>query len=62
MKKTIKVNPKQKVSVNLILSVNYEINIAIKNLLKYRNLENIKREFEISKANYLSRNNGVYFI
>ena len=50
MKKTIKVNPKQKLSVNLILSVNYERNIAIKNLLKYRNLENIKREFEISKA------------
>ena len=50
LRKTIKIGIGQKKMVSLILSINQDKNIAIKNLEKYKNLENIKRAFEISKA------------
>lgn len=49
-RKTIKIGSGEKKSINLILSVGYEKNVAISNLNKYKNQENIKRAFEISKV------------
>lgn len=50
LRKTIKLGSGQKNMVSLILSVNQNRDVAIKNLKKYKNIENIKRAFEISKA------------
>ncbi len=50
LKNTIKVQPEQKVYVDLILSVEYEEQLAIKNIEKYKVMENVSREFEIVKA------------
>ena len=49
-RKTIKIEPGEKRTVNLIISVNPDRNLAIENLNKYKNIENVKRAFEISKA------------
>ena len=51
LRKTIKLPGGKKVSVNLIISVNESQNQAIENLNKYKNIENIKRAYDISKAN-----------
>ena len=50
LKNTIKVQPGQKVYVDLILSVGYEEQLAIQNIEKYKVMENVSREFEIVKA------------
>lgn len=50
LRKTIKISGGQKRMISLILSANKEKEMAIQNLNKYRNLENIKRAFEISRA------------
>ena len=50
LKNTIKVQPEQKVYVDLILSVEYEEQLAIQNIKKYKVMENVSREFEIVKA------------
>ena len=50
LKNTIKVQPEQKVYVDLILSVEYEEQLAIQNIEKYKVMENVSREFEIVKA------------
>ena len=50
LKNTIKVQPGQKIYVDLILSVEYEEQLAIQNIEKYKVMENVSREFEIVKA------------
>lgn len=50
LKNTIKIQPEQKVYVDLILSVEYEEQLAIQNIEKYKVIENVGREFEIVKA------------
>jgi len=50
IKNTIKVKPSEKVYVDLILSVEYNRDLAIQNMQKYRVIENVTREFEIVKA------------
>ena len=50
MRKTIKVEPGEKIEVDLIISVDYKKEIAIENLKKYIGNQNIKRTFELSKA------------
>ncbi len=50
LKKTIKINSKEKISLNLILSINEDRQTAIKNLKEYDNSETVRRVFEISKA------------
>ncbi len=50
LKRTIKVKPQERVSIDLIVSVNESEEIAKKNLDKYKSYENIKSGFELSKA------------
>ena len=50
MKRNIKLKPNEKVYIDLIISVNYDKEEAVNNLNKYKSEENIKREFELSKA------------
>ena len=49
LRKTIKVKSKDFVELNLIISVNEDKNIAVNKLDKYRNFENVKKVFDISK-------------
>ena len=49
-RKTIKIAPKDTKHINLIISVSTNRDFAIDNLKKYKNIENVKRAFEISKA------------
>ena len=49
-RKTIKIMPGEKRMVNLIISTSEYRELAIENLKKYKNIENVKRAFEISKA------------
>ena len=51
LRKTIKIPGGKKVSVNLVISANENQNQALENLKIYKNLENIKRAYDISKAN-----------
>ena len=50
LKRTIKVPSKKKVTLDFILSVNNESQKAKENLQKYLSYENVKTEFELSKA------------
>ncbi len=50
MKKTIRIKPKQKVNISLIISVNEDKEVALNNLRKYKVQENINKSFEISRA------------
>lgn len=50
LKNTIKIKAGEEVFVDLILSTEYDKQIAIQNMKKYDNLENVTREFEIVKA------------
>jgi len=49
-KNTIKVKPGEEIFVDLILSIEYDRDLAIQNLEKYKVMENVTREFEIVKA------------
>jgi len=51
IKKTIRLEPKQKARINLLISVEETKERAIKNIKKYRIEENVKKAFELSKAN-----------
>ena len=51
LRKTIKIPGGKKVSVNLVISADEDQNHALENLKIYKNLENIKRAYDISKAN-----------
>ncbi len=46
---TIKIKPNQKIYTDLIISVEYNKNIAIQNIQKFKTTENVSREFEIAK-------------
>ena len=50
LKKTIKIYPKEKISLNFVLSVSEDRDLALVNLEKYLSSENVRRAFEISKA------------
>ena len=50
MKRTVKVKPKETVCVDFVLSVGKDEEKVKKNLEKYKVYENVKNEFELSKA------------
>ena len=50
MKRTIKIKKQETVIIDFILSVEEEKEQAIQNLEKYTSFENVKNEFELSKA------------
>ena len=50
LKNTIKIKPGEKAYIDLIISVEYEKEVAIQNMEKYKIIENVSREFEIVKA------------
>ena len=50
LKRTVKVKPKEEVIIDLIISVGEEEEKVKENLIKYQSLENVKMEFELSKA------------
>ena len=50
MKRTIKIKKQEKVIIDFILSVEEEKEQVIQNLEKYISFENVKNEFELSKA------------
>ena len=56
IKRTIKINPKEKIYVDLIISVDNDKETAIKNLEKHSGTFNIKRTFELSKARVEAEN------
>ena len=56
MKRTVKINPHEKVNVDFILSIGENEKQVKKNLEKYKNYENVKNEFEISKARVEAEN------
>ena len=50
LRRTIKIKPQEEVNVDLIISVgNKEENVK-ENIEKYKSSENVKTEFEVSKA------------
>lgn len=50
MKRNVKINKKEKVVIDFILSVEEEKEKAVSNLEKYQLFENVKKEFDLSKA------------
>jgi cyclic beta-1,2-glucan synthetase len=50
LKRTLKIEPNQKVTLNLIIAVSEEQDIVIKNMEKYTNTENVKKAFELSRV------------
>ena len=49
LKRTENVKHGESIELNLVLSVNEDKEVAIKNLNKYKNFENVNKAFEISK-------------
>lgn len=56
LKRTIKIAPNDAKTMHLIISVNEDREIALQQLEKFRNEENIKRTFELSKARVEAEN------
>lgn len=50
LKRTVKVKPKEKIIVDLIMSVGEEEEVVKTNLRKYQSFENVEKEFELGKA------------
>ena len=50
LKRTIKIKPKEKTVVDLIISVGREEEKTKENIKKYQSFENVKKEFELSRA------------
>lgn len=50
LKRTIKIKPKEEIVVDLVLSVGEELDKVKENSKKYQSSENVKTEFELSKA------------
>ena len=50
LKRTMKVKPNQKATINLIISVGEDKEKVIENIKKYKTEENIQKAFELSKA------------
>ncbi len=61
LKRTIKVKPQEEATIDFILAVHEEEEKVIENIKKYQSTENVRKEFELSKARveaesrYLSR-------
>ena len=49
-KRTLKIKPEEETVIDLIISVNENEKIAKENMKKYQSSENVKAEFELSKA------------
>lgn len=56
LKRTIKIQPKQKTTINLIISVGESKEKVLENIKKYKIEENIKKSFELSKAKNEAQN------
>lgn len=50
LKRTVKIEPKEKVELDLIISVGESKELVLENIKKYQNKENVQKAFEISKA------------
>ena len=50
MRKTVKINPGEKVTLNLVIGVSEKLTQAKENVMNYENMENVERAFEVSKA------------
>ncbi len=50
LKRTIKIKPKQEISIDLIIGINNEKEALLKQMEKYMLSENVKEEFELAKA------------
>ena len=50
LKRTVKIKPNTKATLDLIISVNENKEKALENIKKYKSIENVKKEFELSKA------------
>lgn len=50
LKRTIKVKPQEKVTIDFILAVHEDKEKVIENIKKYQSTENVRKEFELSKA------------
>ena len=50
LKRTIKIKPKEEVVLNLVISVGEVEEKVRENLIKYQSFENVKMEFELSRA------------
>ena len=50
LKRTVKVKPKEKIVVDLVISVGEEKEKVKENIRKYQSIENVKTEFELSRA------------
>ena len=50
LKRTIKVKPQEEATIDFILAVNEEEEKVIQNIKKYQSAENVRKEFELSKA------------
>lgn len=50
LKRTIKIRPQEEVVLDLILAVNEEEEKVIQSIKKYKSMENVRKEFELSKA------------
>ena len=50
LKRTIKIKPKKKVNLDLLISVGEDEEIVLDNIKKYKNDENIEKAFALSKA------------
>ena len=50
LKRTVKVKPQQEITIDLILGVGEEEKRVKENIKKYQSFENVKKEFELSKA------------
>ncbi len=50
LKRTIKLNPQEKVELNLVLSVGQNKQLLLENIKKYKMKETVEKAFEISKA------------
>ena len=56
LKHTIRIKPEESSHMDLIISVNENKDVAIKNLIKFTNNENIKKTFELLKAKVEAEN------
>ena len=56
LKHTIRIKPEETSHMDLIISVNENKDVAIKNLIKFTNNENIKKTFELLKAKVEAEN------
>ena len=56
LKHTIRIKPEESSYMDLIISVNENKDVAIKNLIKFTNNENIKKTFELLKAKVEAEN------